>query len=163
MNKKYTLTILGLGNILLRDEGFGVHFVHHFQEKYQVPESIAVIDGGTLGYVLMDIICETEYLLVIDTVRAEGKPGSMYRFSPDDVPACLDYRATAHEVEFLDILLKAEMLGEAPKTTILAVTPEEVSEGAMELTPTVQDSLSVMEDLVKEEIENLGMFVQPFT
>ena len=75
MDKKYKLTILGLGNIIFKDEGFGVHFVQKFQKKYCVPKNVTIIDGGTLGYLLMDIICQTEHLLVIDTVKANDKPG----------------------------------------------------------------------------------------
>ncbi|MEW6378049.1 MAG: HyaD/HybD family hydrogenase maturation endopeptidase [bacterium] len=153
---KYKLTILGLGNLLLKDEGFGVHFVRHFQDKYCLPENMAIIDGGTLGYALMDVICQTEHLLVVDTVKADDKPGSIYRFSPEAIPACLDYATSAHEVEFLDVLLKAEMLGEAPSTAIIAVVPEDMQGMGMELSKVMQAALLTVEDVVKKEIENLG-------
>ncbi len=156
MKNKYTLTILGLGNLLLRDEGFGVHFVRHFQKKYRLPDDMVIIDGGTLGYALMDIICQTEHLLVIDTVKADDKPGSIYRFSPEAIPTCLDYATSAHEVEFLDVLVKAELLGEAPQTTIIAVLPEDANDMGMELSQTMQDALLKVEDLVKKEIECFG-------
>jgi len=159
MDKKYKLVILGLGNLLLRDEGFGVHFVRHFQKKYRLPENMAIIDGGTLGYALMDTICQTEHLLVVDTVKADDKPGSVYRFSPEAIPTCLDYATSAHEVEFLDVLVKAELLGEAPQTTIIAVLPEDTSDMGMELSQTMQDALPRVEDLVRKEVERFGEFL----
>jgi hydrogenase maturation protease len=156
MKKKHTLTILGLGNLLLRDEGFGVHFVRQFQEKYRLPEDMVIIDGGTLGYALMDAICQTQHLLVVDTVKADDNPGTIYRFSPEAIPTSLDYATSAHEVEFLDVLVKAELLGEAPQTTIIAVLPEDANDMGMELSQTMKDALLKVEDLVKKEIERFG-------
>ncbi len=155
MEKKYRLTIMGLGNILFKDEGFGVHFVREFQKKYRLPEDILVLDGGTLGYALMDEVCQTEHLIVVDTVKADDKPGSIYRFHPEAIPTCLNYNVSAHEVEFLDVLCKAEMMGEAPKTVIIAVVPEDIKGTGMELTSTIKACLPKVEALVKEELERM--------
>jgi len=157
MDKKYKLTILGLGNILFTDEGFGVHFVRHFQKKYRSPENARIIDGGTLGYSLMNIVCQTEHLLVIDTVKANDTPGSIYRFHPEAIPSQLEYSVSAHEVEFLDLLLKADMMGDAPQTTIIAVIPEDMHSVEMKLSSTMQDSLPKVEKLVIKEMKNLSI------
>ena len=157
MSKKYKLVILGLGNILFKDEGFGVHFVRDFQKKYLLPQDVSIIDGGTLGYMLMDLICETENLLVIDTVKTNEEPGTVYKFKPDAIPTTLQYNVSAHEVEFLDLLLKAEMIGEAPSTTIIAVVPEDIINNGFEMTARVKKSLPKVEELIKEEIMGLGI------
>lgn len=159
MQKKYRLIILGLGNILFKDEGFGVHFVQEFQKKYRLPMDVSIVDGGTLGYMLMNIVCQTENLLVVDTVKTDDQPGSVYRFHPDDIPTTISYNVSAHEVEFTDILLKAEMMGYAPRTTIIAVAPEDIVETCMELTETMQKTMPKVEQLVKEEINKLGIKV----
>ena len=155
MDNKYKLTILGLGNILFKDEGFGVHFVRQFQKKYRLPDNIRIIDGGTLGYSLMNIVCETEHLLVIDTVKAHDKPGSIYCFHPEAIPSQIEYSISAHEVEFLDLLLKAEMMGDAPQTTIIAVVPEDMHSVDMELSSTLRSSLLTAEKLVTKEINKV--------
>jgi hydrogenase maturation protease len=160
MGKRHRVTILGLGNILFRDEGFGVHFIREFQENYSLPEGVLIVEGGTLGYLLMDIICETEYLIVVDTVKAEDKPGSVYRFHPDAIPSTIRYNVSVHEVEFLDILLKAEMMQESPCTTIIAVVPEDIIGTGMELTETVNAAFPKVEGLVKEEIKKLGIDIK---
>ena len=161
--KKFKLTIMGLGNILFRDEGFGVHFVRAFQKKYCMPDDVLIMDGGTLGYMLMDHICETNHLLVIDTVKADDRPGSIYRFHPDAIPTALHYNVSAHEVEFLDVLFKAEMMGEAPETVIIGVVPEDILSTGTDLTPTLQTSLLKVEALVKEELEMLGISLSEWT
>ena len=155
--KKYRLTIMGLGNILFRDEGFGVHFVRRFQKKYRLPDDVLIMDGGTLGYMLMDDICQTEHLLVVDTVKADDTPGSVYRFHPGAIPTCLHYNVSAHGVEFLDVLFKAEMIGEAPETIIIAVIPEDILGTGMELTPTLESCIPKVESLVEEELEKMGI------
>ena len=160
MDKKYKLTILGLGNILFKDEGFGVHFVRQFQKKYSMPENAHIIDGGTLGYALMNIVCQTEHLLVIDTVKANDKPGSIYRFHPEAIPSQLEYSVSAHEVEFLDLLLKAEMMGDAPQTTIIAIIPEDMHSVEMELSSSMQNSLPKVEKLVIKEMKNLSIKIK---
>ncbi|MGA1795176.1 MAG: HyaD/HybD family hydrogenase maturation endopeptidase [bacterium] len=157
--KRYRLTILGLGNLLFKDEGFGVHFVREFQGRYRLPEDVAVLDGGTLGYMLMDDICRTEHLLVVDTVRADDEPGSIYRFTPEAIPLRVHYNVSAHEVEFLDVLSKAAMLGEAPETVIIAVVPEDIVGTGIELTPSVRACLPKVEALVKEELHRMGIAV----
>jgi len=160
MDKKYKLTILGLGNILFKDEGFGVHFVRQFQKKYRLTENARIIDGGTLGYSLMNIVCQTEHLLVIDTVKANDEPGSIYRFHPEAIPSQLEYSVSAHEVEFLDLLLKAEMMGDAPQTTIIAVIPEDMHSVEMKLSSTMQGPLLTVEKLVIKEMKNLSIEIK---
>jgi hydrogenase maturation protease len=157
--QKYRLTILGLGNILFKDEGFGVHFVNEFKKKYHLPDDVLILDGGTLGYILMDTICQTEQLIVIDTVKADDKPGAVYRFRPDAIPSCLNYNVSAHEVEFLDVLFKAEMMEEAPNTIIIAVVPEDIKDTGLDLTPRIKASLPVVEAFVKKELKEMG--IQP--
>ncbi|MGA1825200.1 MAG: HyaD/HybD family hydrogenase maturation endopeptidase [bacterium] len=154
---KYTLTILGLGNILFKDEGFGVHFVRTFQEKYKLPDNALIVDGGTLGYMLMDTICQTEHLVVIDTVKADDLPGSVYRFHPDAIPTHLSYNVSAHEVEFMDLLLKADMMGEAPETTFITVVPEDIVGKGMNMTETMNKCLPKIEKLVLEEMKRLSV------
>ncbi|MGA1867738.1 MAG: HyaD/HybD family hydrogenase maturation endopeptidase [bacterium] len=155
--KKYKLTILGLGNIIFKDEGFGVHFVRQFKDKYKMPEGALIVDGGTLGYMLMDTICQTEHLVVIDTVKAKDTPGAIYRFHPDAIPTHLSYNVSAHEVEFMDLLLKAEMMEEAPETIFITVVPEDILGEGMEMTATMHECVPKVEKLVLEEMKRLGM------
>ena len=69
--KKKKVAILGVGNILLADEGFGVHFIRWFSQRYKPAESVSIVDGGTLGYALIDIICSCDNLIVIDVLKAD--------------------------------------------------------------------------------------------
>lgn len=152
------ITILGIGNILLGDEGFGVHFVRWFSEHYRLPEGVAAVDGGTLGYVLLDTICSCERLVVIDCLKLDDAPGSVYRFTREEMEVRLPPPTSAHEVKFADVLCKAELLGEVPEITFLCVVPVRCGEMELEMTACVRERFPAVEELLLAELAQKGVF-----
>ena len=146
-------TILGLGNTLLRDEGFGVHFLKEMEKNYLFPENVKLVDGGTLGYGLLDTISSCDRLLVIDIIKSDDLPGSIYRFTQAEMELHLPEPTSAHEVEFFDVLLKAELMDELPETIFLCITPEAYG-GQMntDMTQIMYDSFPTMEKLLLKEL-----------
>lgn len=146
-------TILGLGNILLRDEGFGVHFLKELEKNYHFPENVKLVDGGTLGYGLLDTISSCDRLLVIDIIKSDDQPGSIYRFTRTEMELQLPPPTSAHEVEFFDVLCKAEMMEELPETIFLCITPQAYGG---EMNPTMNqimyDSFPAIEKLLLDEL-----------
>ncbi len=100
MTDKKKLIILGLGNIITKDEGFGVHFLRWFLERHRLPEEVEAVDGGTLGYVLLGLFDRCERMIVIDTIKLPDPPGSIYRFTHEEMSTYLPPPTTAHEVSF---------------------------------------------------------------
>ncbi len=158
MLKDGRITILGIGNILLGDEGFGVHFVRWFGERYLLPEGVTAVDGGTLGYGLLDTVCSCERLLVIDCLKLDDSPGSVYRFTREEMEVRLPPPTSAHEVKFADVLCKAELLGEIPEITFLCVVPERYGEMELEMTARVRERFPAMEELILAELAQEGVF-----
>jgi hydrogenase maturation protease len=156
MAKNY-LTILGVGNILLQDEGFGVHFIRWIEERYKVPEGVSFIDGGTLSNALLDIICGCEHLIVIDTIKLNDEPGSIYRFTQEELETRLPPPTSAHEVSFPDVLFKAELMDELPETVFLCVVPQNYQDMGLELTPLLSEKIERMESLLMKELELLNV------
>lgn len=152
MASKQPLTILGLGNVLLGDEGFGVHFVRWFAQRHRLPPDIAVVDGGTLGYLLLETVCGCERLIVIDCLKTADAPGSLYRFSREEIEAHLPPPTSAHEVKFADVLCKAEMLGESPEILFLCVVPERYGDLETALSPTLRERFDALEELLLAEL-----------
>lgn len=151
------IVIMGLGNILLGDEGFGVHFVRWFETKHDLPEGISVVDGGTLGYALLDIICSCDHLIIVDVIKTDDEPGSIYRFSHEDMETKMPPPTSAHEVTFMDVLFKAELIGEIPEVTFLCMVPDHIGDMDMEMTPAVKNKFPVMEGLVLDELKRIGV------
>jgi len=158
--KKEKVTILGVGNILLRDEGFGVHFVSWFSQRYKPSDSVRMIDGGTLGYALIDIICSCDNLIVIDVLKAKDTPGSIYRFNIQEMQAHMPPPTTAHEVTFFDVLFKVELMDELPQTLFLCIVPQDYGEMNMEMTPVMQEKFPVMEKLLLAELSKLNVVLE---
>ncbi len=157
MTDKNFVTILGIGNILLQDEGFGVHFVRWLSERYHDTDEIRIVDGGTLGYTLLDIVSGCKNLIVIDVLKVDDAPGSLYRFSKEEMEIHLPPPTTAHEVTFSDLLFKVELMDESPEVFFLCIVPEKYGDMNMEMTPLMREKFPAMERLLLDELSRLNV------
>jgi hydrogenase maturation protease len=158
MAKKNFITILGLGNILLADEGFGVHFIRWFSERRRLPNNVEAIDGGTLGYALLELVGNCRHLIVVDVIKLQDAPGSLYRFTREDLELHMPPPTSAHEIMFLDVLCKAELIEQAPDDVIfLCIVPEQYENTALEMTQTLKEKFSDMEALLLKELSYHGI------
>ena len=128
MEKQKNIGILGIGNLLMQDEGFGVHFIEHLTENYVIPENVSVLDGGTAGIMLAPFIEDVDYLFVIDTVSIKDEPGSIHCFTDDDIRSGnVQMRMSPHQVGLIDILAMCKMREKAPeKTEMITVVPKDL-------------------------------------
>jgi hydrogenase maturation protease len=143
MHAQKKIGILGLGNLLLRDEGFGVHFINYLTERYEIPAHVAVLDGGTAGIMMAPFIEDADILYVIDTVALRDQPpGSIHHFSDADIQAGnLQARMSPHQVGLLEILDLCRIRETAPeRTEMITVVPEDLNI-AIGLTPTLAAKL----------------------
>lgn len=157
MTERNKVTVLGIGNILMGDEGFGVHFVRWFSKRYAETKDLHIMDGGTLGYKLLDIICSCDHLIVVDVLKLDDAPGSIYRFTKEEMEMHMPPPTTAHEVTFPDVLFKSEMLGEAPATIFLCIIPENYKDLDMNMSGFLFDKFNDMEKLLVSELEILNI------
>lgn len=149
--------ILGIGNVLLGDEGFGVHFVRWLSGQYLFPGSVRIVDGGVLGYGLLDTVCDCGHLLVIDAIRPGDEPGAIYRLTREELEARNPPAASAHEVAFMDVLCKAELMGEAPGVVFLCIVPGCCADMDLEMSPGMREKFPVVAELLLHELRNLGI------
>lgn len=148
--------IIGIGNLLLKDEGFGIHFIEYLRKKYAFGPNIRVIDGSTKGYGLLDDIFNLDDIIVIDALKTDEKPGSIFRFDSENLPVNL-MKKTAHDVEFIDVITMCALQGHNPKITIFAVSPEDCSNVGMNISSPLKSSIPLLEKLVLEEIKPPGI------
>jgi hydrogenase maturation protease len=157
MTQRNLVTILGIGNILMGDEGFGIHFTRWFSRRYRATNDVHIIDGGTLGYALLDIICSCDHLIIVDVLKVQDTPGSIYRFTKEEMDSHLPPPTTAHEVTFPDVLFKSELMGEAPETTFICIVPENYKDLRMEMTPFLYDKFIDVEKFLLIELDKLNI------
>lgn len=129
--------VLGLGNILLRDEGVGVRVIEALADRYAVPAGVEVVDGGTSGMDLLDTIAGCDHLLICDAVRADAPPASVIRLADAQVPALFRNRFSPHQLGVADLLATLVLTDETPRSiTLIGVVPVDLALG-LELSPEV--------------------------
>jgi len=151
------IVILGIGNLLFRDEGFGIHVIRQLQDLFEFPENVSIIDGGVLGMNLLGVMSEAEHLVVIDVIRNKGKPGDLYRLSGEQIPSRIRAKNSLHQVDFLEALTLCEAIDGIPETVILGAEPEDIDTLEMELTPTLSEKVDKVISMVLDEMDRLGV------
>lgn len=152
--------VLGIGNILLSDEGLGVRAVELFQEQYSFKRDVSCIDGGTAGLGLLSYIRDFTHIIIIDALSAKGAPGAVIRIPGSDIPAWPALKSTsAHQLGVRELLTLARFEGLNPEVTIIGIIPKDISAG-LELTPEVKGSLPEAVRLITEELAAFGFKVR---
>jgi hydrogenase maturation protease len=155
-----SLVVLGLGNVLMGDDGLGVRAIEMLAQRWRPGAATRVLDGGTLGLMLLPEVEAAHTLLVVDAVRTGGEPGSLARLEGAQVPASLDTRLSPHEMGLVDILVGATLTGRKPvRTLLLGIVPVAIEYG-VRLSAKVKEALPRLVDCIAEEAAVLGY---PFT
>ncbi|MDO9211818.1 MAG: HyaD/HybD family hydrogenase maturation endopeptidase [Deltaproteobacteria bacterium] len=144
--------ILGVGNLLLTDDGFGVHVINALKNT-AFPENITLLEAGTVSHQLIPMLREIDVLIVVDVVEAGDTPGSIFKFSPDDLQFKSEQKFSLHQISLIDVLHMAEMTGGKPKTIIIAVQPKDVSSWSLELSNEVRAVIPKVVELIFEELK----------
>ncbi|MCU0651317.1 MAG: HyaD/HybD family hydrogenase maturation endopeptidase [Candidatus Omnitrophica bacterium] len=142
--------IIGCGNLLMQDEGIGVHLVRHLQGQ-KLPDDVELVDGATGGFDLLEVIKEAQKVIIVDAIKAGGKPGDIYRFGPEDYQTESFPHTSLHDVSLKDIFEIIKLTGKLPQITIFGVEPKTIDWG-MELTDEVKVVLPRLGELVLKEI-----------
>ena len=149
--------ILGLGNILLSDEGVGVRLVETLADRYTLPEGVEVLDGGTSGMELLDAIANRDSLIVCDAINADAEPGAILCLRDDDIPALFRQRLSPHQLGLADLLATLTLSGEAPaKMTLIGIVPADLSL-SLELSGIARQALEKALAQVCDELKGLGI------
>jgi hydrogenase maturation protease len=147
--------ILGVGNLLLTDDGFGVHVINALKNS-AFPENITLLEAGTVSHQLIPMLREIDVLIVLDVIEAGDTPGSVFKFSPDDLQYTSHQMFSLHQISLIDILRMAELTGGKPETVIIAVQPKDVSSWSLELSDEVRAVIPRVRELIIEELKKAG-------
>ena len=146
--------VLGLGNILLGDDGVGVRVVERLQSRCRFPADVLVLDGGTLGLDLLPYLEEAHRVLIVDALEMNSAPGTLTRLEDDEVEGSLSPKLSPHQMGLRDLLGAARLCGFRPGELILwGIQPGSVEVG-LELSPAVAAQVDVV---VSEVLSELGL------
>ncbi|MFP3980329.1 MAG: HyaD/HybD family hydrogenase maturation endopeptidase [Desulfobacterales bacterium] len=151
------ITILGVGSILMTDEGFGVRVIQALDRRFDFPENVSVVDGGVLGLNLLSVMAEADHLIVIDAIRNQGSPGDLFRLTGDAVPERIRAKNSLHQVDFLETFTLCQVMEKVPETVILGVEPKDIDSLSVDLTDVVCRQIDPVIDMVLAELDYLGV------
>jgi len=148
--------ILGVGNILLGDEGIGVRVVEELENRFSFPEDVLLLDGGTAGIELLRYLDGRDLLILIDAMRADLTPGTVFKVEGEEVPKRFMTKISPHQIGLSDLLAAGILTDQIPKKIILfGVEPERLETG-ITLSNVVEASLEKIIGALLEELAQAG-------
>ena len=153
------ILVLGVGNLLLSDEGVGVRALEVFEKRFELPAGVELLDGGTSGMELLGYIQGRDALIILDAVTSEKPPGTIVRMEGDQVPALFRKKISPHQLGISDLIAAARLTDSLPEKVVLfGIEPKALDTG-LELSDEVAGALEVLAVLVAHELEGLGAVV----
>jgi hydrogenase maturation protease len=162
---KVTVTVLGIGNVLWADEGFGVRCVEALQKAWEVPDWVELVDGGTQGLYLIQHVQETEHLLIFDAVDYGLVPGEMKVVDDDEVPHFMGAKKMSlHQTGFQEVLMLAKLTERYPKRVrLIGCQPEMIDDYGGSLTEVVKAAMPAALALGVQTLRDWGVPVRERT
>lgn len=155
------ILILGLGNILLTDEGFGVHVIQELNKRYSFPPNVTLFDGGTGGLSLLSQFQGKDYILIVDALLLNEKPGTIAQFSMNTIPDNYQRKDTAHGIDILDVVAAAALIDRLPSITVMGAQPADISNPGLDLTPELRKAMEILIEQIINELEIRGIQFRP--
>jgi len=151
------ILILGLGNILLQDEGLGVRAVERLAARYRLPPGVQVMDGGVMGLDLLPYLEGVSHLLIADAVQTGRPPGSLVRLTGEAIPAALSLKMSMHQVGLQELLALAGFQGTLPEHVVLwGLEPASLDWG-LELSAPIAAQIDALVDGLLGELRLWGV------
>ncbi|MDL2279358.1 HyaD/HybD family hydrogenase maturation endopeptidase [Desulfovibrio sp. OttesenSCG-928-G11] len=155
------ILLLGVGNILYKDEGLGVYAVQHLEANYSFPDHVTVMDGGVMGKMLMNVLIDHDFVIVADAVLGGGAPGSVYRLLGEGLRKSLGFRDSQHDVDLVDTLISCELIGKRPDVVVIGMEPGGYLTLGTEMTEACAAAFPKFLGHILEELEAAGVKAAP--
>ncbi|OHD68706.1 MAG: hypothetical protein A2W19_12900 [Spirochaetes bacterium RBG_16_49_21] len=133
--------ILGIGNLLKSDDGLGVHIIRYMEESaVTLPDGVELLDGGTAGFDLLGLIEDYDKIVIVDALKTDDKPGSIYRFTPEHAVETRS-RFSLHEVGIMEVIRVLKIMDRNPEIEFVGIVPENIRDIDINISPAVKESI----------------------
>ncbi len=157
-----SVLVLGIGNLLLEDEGIGPRAIEELSRRYRFSPEIELLEGGTAGFSLLPRILEADRLLVLDAIRAGAPPGSLLALDGNKLPPAYSKKLSPHEIGLGDVLALARIYGGPREVAVLGVEPDSLNLG-IGLSPKVSQALERLIEAVIQQLAGWGVQAEMLT
>ena len=148
--------VLGIGNVLLQDEGVGIHALGELRRRFVIGDDVELLDGGTAGVELLRHLDGRDHVVVVDAIAAGHPPGTVFRVEGEDVPRTFHQRISPHQIGLSDVLATALITDTFPGGMVMfGVEPQSLTTG-LALTPVVEASLEQLVGTIADELRHIG-------
>ncbi len=165
MGEASRVLVLGIGNLLWADEGWGVRAVDHLHRNYRFPDHVKLMDGGTQGLYLVQHICEADVLVVFDAVDYGLEPGTLMQAENDEVPQFMGAKKMSlHQTGFQEVIASADLLGHKPAQMLLiGLQPVELEDYGGSIRPLSRAKIAPAIDIALGYLAARGILAEPRT
>ncbi|MFZ5986066.1 MAG: hydrogenase maturation protease [Bacillota bacterium] len=143
--------VIGIGNILQRDDGMGVHVIKQL-ENQGLPSAIELVDGGTSTLNMLSYFMDYNRVIIVDCLRGGLEPGTIYKIKPQDIKKYKKENLSIHDVQILDVVNMANMMGKFPEVIIFGIEPKEI-EFNLEMTDIMKSKVPEVIEHIKKELD----------
>ncbi len=151
------ILVVGMGNVLMQDEGVGIRAIEELENQYQIPDGVTIIDGGTTGMELYNPIRSCDQLIVADAVNTGAAYGSLVRIANEEIPQFFQTKLSNHQLGLSDLLALMTLKGEKPEhVVVIGMVPHSL-ETQLGLTEEAKKGLSAMVNMLVKELADLGV------
>jgi len=150
--KPKKILILGLGNILLGDEGVGVRIAEQLASQ-SLPDEVEVIDGGTAGYELLSFLEGREKVIIVDAVKTSDKPGAVYKMDLSILEEDATMHLSLHQLGLKNVFKIASLMDINPKVTLVGVVPKDYQSYKIGLSQEVEKAIPIVTKTILQEID----------
>lgn len=142
------IALIGLGNILLRDDGVGIHVANAIKQRYTFSPDVEVIDGGTMGLDLLPLFERRDKVLIVDAVDFQKEPGYIGIIENEAIPSVLNSKLSVHHINLSDVLFAAKIMGISPsEVCLIGIQPKSLDVG-LDMTDEIKEKIEILIDKV---------------
>lgn len=151
------IAVFGIGNLLLSDDGVGIHAINKLNEEYEFPEGVEIIDGGTKGLDLLPLFENREKVLLIDAANFNKPAGTIDIVEGDKIPAFLSTKLSVHQIGVPDMLFAAKLMEIMPdKISFVGIQPESM-ETKVEMSDTLNNKMPEFMNAIIGKLKEWGV------
>jgi hydrogenase maturation protease len=155
------ILVIGMGNVLMQDEGIGVRAVEELDCRYEFPGSVRIVDGGTTGMELFDPMRNADCLIVADAVNFDKPHGSLIRIADTEINAFFQTKISNHQLGLSDLLALLAMRGETPRRVVIIGMVPHSLENRLGLSKQAAGGLDAMVEMLLKELALVGAKATP--
>jgi hydrogenase maturation protease len=154
---KPKIAIIGVGSIIFFDDGVGVYACKYLDENYTFLDEVSLIDGGVLGFGLLDYMQEYDKVLILDTITMDDEAGAIYNLPSEMLLGLGSYKQSVHEIEVVEMLESCVLLDKCAQVNIIAIVPEDIVRVNIGLSDILKEKFETFVEVVLSELKSTGV------